>query len=230
MLQKIVDTPLFGILLSLIAFEIGVAISKKWKYSFLNPILIASILIIGFLLFTGISLETYNKGGNLISLFLGPVTVVLAVPLYKQVENLKKYLFPILGGIFVGVVTAICSVIASAKLLDLGQVLWTSLVPKSISIPMGIEVSRQIGGIPSVTIIAIVVTGITGAVTSPLVCKFFRIKDPVAQGVATGTASHALGTSKAMEMGEIQGAMSSLSIGVAGVITAIIAPTILFII
>ena len=221
------NSPLFGILLSLVAFEIGVAIHKKWKYSLLNPLLIANVLIIGFLCATGISLETYNLGGDYISFFLGPVTVVLAVPLYRQLENLKKFWFTILAGITVGSLTSVLCVILCGKLLGLGKVLTLSLLPKSITIPMGSVVSEQIGGIPSVTIIAITITGITGAVTAPMVCKFFRIKNPVAQGVATGTASHALGTSKALEMGEVQGAMSSLSIGIAGVFTAVVAPVLL---
>ena len=219
--------PLFGILLSLIAFEIGVALHKKWRYSLVNPLLIANILIIGFLCITGISYDTYKVGGDYISFFLGPVTVVLAVPLYKQIQNLKKYWVSILTGICVGSLTSIFCVIATSKIFGLSETLMLSILPKSITIPMGSVVSEQIGGIPSVTIIAITITGITGAVISPIVCKFFRIKNPVAQGVATGTASHALGTSRALEMGEVQGAMSSLSIGIAGVFTAIVAPIIL---
>ncbi|MCQ2063883.1 MAG: LrgB family protein [Fibrobacter sp.] len=221
------NSPLFGILLSLIAFEIGVALHKKWRYSLVNPLLIANVLIIGFLCVTGTSYDTYKVGGDYISFFLGPVTVVLAVPLYKQLQNLLKYWFSILMGIFVGSLTSIFCVIGCSKILGLSNTLMLSILPKSITIPMGSVVSEQIGGIPSVTIIAITVTGITGAVTAPIVCRFFRIKNPVAQGVATGTASHALGTSRALEMGETQGAMSSLSIGIAGVFTAIVAPIIL---
>ena len=216
--------PLFGILLTLIAFEIGVALHKKWRHSLVNPLLIANILIIGFLCVTGISYETYKVGGDYISIFLGPVTVVLAVPLYKQIQNLKKYWFSILAGICVGSLTSIFCVIATSKIFGLSETLMLSLLPKSVTIPMGSVLSEQIGGIPSVTIIAITVTGITGAVTAPLVCRFFHIKNPVAQGVAVGTASHALGTSRALEMGEVQGAMSSLSIGVTGVFAAIVTP------
>ena len=226
-MRALIDTPLFGILLTLVAFEIGVLVSRKWKYAILNPILIANVLIVGFLLSTGISLESYNIGGNYISLFLSPATVILAVPLYKQISKLKNYWKPILAGIAIGSLTSIACVIFFCKLLGLSHTLMLSILPKSITIPMGSVVSAQIGGIPSVTIIAITVTGITGAVTAPIVCKFFRIKNSVAQGVAIGTASHALGTTKAMEMGEVQGAMSSLSIGLAGLFTAIVAPVIL---
>lgn len=226
-MSAIINSPLFGILLTLVAFEIGVTISKKFRYSFLNPLLIANILIVGFLLLTGISLESYNVGGDYISVLLSPATVVLAVPLYKQISKLKQFWEPILAGIFAGSLTSMACVIVVSRLVGLSETLMLSLLPKSITIPMGSVVSEQIGGIPSVTIISIVVTGITGAVAAPAVCRFCRIKHKVAQGIAIGTASHALGTTKAMEMGEVQGAMSSLSIGIAGLFTAIVAPIIL---
>jgi predicted murein hydrolase (TIGR00659 family) len=226
-MNAIINSPLFGILLSLVAFEIGVTISKKFKYSFLNPLLIANILIVGFLLTTGISLESYNVGGDYISVMLSPATVVLAVPLYRQISKLKQFWKPILAGIFAGSLTSLACVIVASKLIGLSDTLMLSLLPKSITIPMGSVVSAQIGGIPPVTIIAITITGITGAVAAPAVCRFCRIKHKVAQGIAIGTASHALGTTKAMEMGEVQGAMSSLSIGVAGLFTAIVTPIII---
>jgi predicted murein hydrolase (TIGR00659 family) len=226
-MNAIINSPLFGILLTLVTFEIGVTISKKFKYSFLNPLLIANILIVGFLLFTGISLESYNVGGDYISVMLSPATVVLAVPLYRQISKLKQFWKPILAGIFAGSLTSLACVIVVSKLVGLSETLMLSLLPKSITIPMGSVVSAQIGGIPPVTIIAITITGITGAVSAPAVCRFCRIKHKVAQGIAIGTASHALGTTRAMEMGEVQGAMSSLSIGVAGLFTAIVTPIII---
>ena len=226
-MNAIINSPLFGILLTLVTFEIGVTISKKFKYSFLNPLLIANILIVGFLLITGISLESYNVGGDYISVMLSPATVVLAVPLYRQISKLKQFWKPILAGIFAGSLTSLACVIVVSKLVGLSETLMLSLLPKSITIPMGSVVSAQIGGIPPVTIIAITITGITGAVAAPAVCRFCRIKHKVAQGIAIGTASHALGTTKAMEMGEVQGAMSSLSIGVAGLFTAIVTPIII---
>ena len=218
---------MFGIILTIIAFEIGVSIRNKWRNPLLNPILIATILIIGFLTITGISYDTYKVGGDYISFFLGPVTVLLAVPLYRHIQALKNAWIPILAGIVVGSTVSIVCVIACAKIFGISKTLMLSLIPKSITIPMGSVVSEQIGGIPSITIVSIVITGITGAVTAPLVCRFFRIKNPVAQGVAIGTSSHALGTTKAMEIGEVQGAMSSLSIGVAGVVTVFITPVLL---
>ena len=226
-MNAIINSPLFGILLTLVTFEIGVTISKKFKYSFLNPLLIANILIVGFLLITGICLESYNVGGDYISVMLSPATVVLAVPLYRQISKLKQFWKPILAGIFAGSLTSLACVIVVSKLVGLSETLMLSLLPKSITIPMGSVVSAQIGGIPPVTIIAITITGITGAVSAPAVCRFCRIKHKVAQGIAIGTASHALGTTRAMEMGEVQGAMSSLSIGVAGLFTAIVTPIII---
>ena len=225
-MNAIINSPLFGILLTLVAFEIGVLISQKFKYSFLNPLLIANILIVGFLLITGISLESYNVGGDYISVMLSPATVVLAVPLYRQIQKLKQFWEPILAGIFAGSLTSIGCVIFFSKILGLSSTLMLSILPKSVTIPMGSVISAQIGGIPSVTIIAITVTGITGAVTAPAVCRLYHIKHKVAQGIAIGTASHALGTTRAMEMGEVQGAMSSLSIGIAGLFTAVVAPVI----
>lgn len=225
-MNAIINSPLFGILLTLVAFEIGVLISQKFKYSFVNPLLIANVLIVGFLLITGISFESYSVGGDYISVMLSPATVVLAVPLYRQIQKLKQFWKPILAGIIAGSLTSIGCVIFFSKILGLSGTLMLSILPKSVTIPMGSVISAQIGGIPSVTIIAITITGITGAVAAPAVCKFCHIKHKVAQGIAIGTASHALGTTRAMEMGEVQGAMSSLSIGIAGLFTAVVAPVI----
>ena len=189
--------------------------------------LIASILLIGFLLLTGVSLETYNIGGDYISIFLAPATAVLAVPLYKQLDNLKKNIIPIVIGIFTGCIVSFALVSLCVFIFEIDVVLHYSLLPKSITIPMGMELSRIIGGIPSITIASIVITGITGGVVAPIVCKVCKIKHPVAQGIAIGTSAHAIGTAKALEMGEVQGAMSSLAIGVCGVFTTILTPILL---
>lgn len=223
-MMELIRMPLFGILLSIAAFEIGIFIQKKTRVSLLNPLLIAVLGIMGLLALTGIPYEAYNQGGQYIHFMLGPATVILAVPLYRQLDLLKRNLVPILGGITVGCVTAITSVIVLSRLFDLEESISISMIPKSVTTPIGIEVSRQIGGIPSVTVALIVVTGIFGAVAGPTVCRLFRVKEPMAVGTALGTASHALGTTKAMELGETQGAMSSLSIGVAGLITVFLAP------
>ncbi|SHG92012.1 LrgB family protein [Tepidibacter thalassicus] len=223
----LINTPLFGILISIIAFEFGIFINKKTKLAIFNPLLISILTIIIFLLKFNINLSVYNKGANFISFFLSPATVILAVPLYKQLNILKSNLIPILIGISIGCITAIISVSFLIKLFNISNDIGLSLIPKSITTPIGIEVSRQIGGIPSITVVAIIITGILGAIIAPVVCKIFKIKNKIAVGIAIGTSSHALGTTKAMEIGEIEGAMSSLSIGIAGLITVFLAPALI---
>lgn len=220
------DSPYFGILLSILFFELGLLIYKKTKISFCNPLLLATSGMVAFLLIFDIDVAYYDRGGSLILFFLGPATVILAVPLYKQLDLLKKHFIPILAGIFVGCITAIVSVISFARLFGINQMIEISLMPKSVTTPIGIELSKQLGGIQGITVVAIVITGILGAVIAPIVCKIFKIENPVARGIAIGTASHAGGTTKAVEMGETEGAMSGLAIGIAGIITALIAPII----
>lgn len=222
-----ISSPLFGILISLLAFEIGFWINKKTKISLLNPILIALVVIVFVLKTFDITFEDYKKGGDIISFFLAPATVALAIPLYKNIRLLKENALPIIGGIFVGCSVGVTSIILLARAFELDVLLGLSLVPKSVTTPIGIEVSKQIGGIPEITVAAIIITGLTGAIIAETVFKFMKIKDPVAIGIAIGTSSHALGTSKAIEIGEAEGAMSSLAIGLAGLMTAIVAPIII---
>lgn len=226
-MNEVLETPFFGIVLTIVAYEVGVFLSCRFKLAVCNPMLVASVLLVGFLLVTGVDLETYNLGGDYISIFLGPATAVLAVPLYKQLHRLKADFVPILFGIGVGSLTSFGLVLLFAYVFDLQDVLTFSLIPKSITIPMGVELSREIGGIPSISVASIVISGISGGVVAPAVCKVCRIRRPVAQGIAIGTASHAVGTAKALEMGEVQGAMSSLAIGVTGIVTCILVPILL---
>lgn len=225
-MKEVFSTAVFGVMISLLAFEIGLFINRKTKKSFLNPLLIAIVLVIMVLKIFDISLETYNKGGQIISFLLAPATVALAVPLYKNFVLLKKNAIPILVGIFSGCVVSITSIILLCKAFNIEKILSFSLVPKSVTTPIGIEISKQMGGIPEITVAAIVLTGITGAIMAQSVFKVLKINDPVAIGIAIGTSSHALGTSKAIEMGEIEGAMSGIAIGVAGLVTVLIAPII----
>jgi predicted murein hydrolase (TIGR00659 family) len=215
---------LFGIILSLISFEIGLFIYKKTKSPIFNPLLIAIILVIAFLLVFNIDYETYNRGGQFINMFLGPATVALAVPLYKKINLLKKYFLPIFIGIFVGSCISILSIILISKYLGFDTIITASLVPKSVTTPIGVELSNQLGGNASITVLSILISGVSGAVIGPIVCKLFKINNTIAIGIALGTASHAVGTTKALEMGETEGAMSSLSIGIAGIITVFLAP------
>lgn len=215
---------IFGIGITVLTYKIGVFIYKHTGLVFLNPILISIALIIVVMRSLNISLEFYNQGGKWINLLLFPATVVLAVPLYEQLDLFRKHAVPILAGITVGSLSGMAGIIFLADLLGLSKLLTTSLLPKSITTPIGIEVAKQIGGNPQITVMSIVITGILGAVIGPLVCDTAKIKDPVAVGTAMGTAAHAVGTSKALELGIVQGAMSSLSIGIAGLLTVFLAP------
>lgn len=222
-----VNVPVFGILITLVAYEIGVLINKKTKQPLFNPLLIAIGLIIVFLMATGIEYDTYNQGGSIISFLLGPATVVLAIPLYKQIDKLKESGVAVVVGILVGCVTALVGVFYLNKLIGIVDPVAISLFPKSVTAAISSEISNQLGGIPALTIAVTVLTGITGNVLGPTLVKVFRIKDEVATGIALGTASHAIGTAKAMQMGEVQGAMGSLAISVAGLFTVFLAPILL---
>ena len=224
-MEILTENTLFGIMISLLAFEAGLLIYKKTKFPLFNPLLIAIALVIGFLLVFNIDVDVYNKGGQFINMFLGPATVVLAVPLYKQLNLLKKHLLPILLGILLGSSIGISSVILLANIFGLEKVLTISLLSKSVTTPIGIEITNQLGGLTPVTVLSIVISGIIGSIIGPILCKKFKIHDKVAIGIALGTASHAVGTSKALELGETEGAMSSLSIGIAGIMTVFLAPT-----
>jgi len=206
---------------------LGQFISKKTKVALCNPLLVAITLVVLILLLLKIPLDTYNNGGRIISFFLAPATVILAVPLYNKINNLKEFAFPVLIGIFIGSVAGILTVISLGNLLNLDKTLILSLIPKSVTTPIGIELSAKINGIPSITVSAIIITGIIGAVFSPIILKVFKINNKIAVGISIGTSSHALGTTKAVELGETEGAMSGLSIGVAGIITVIVAPLII---
>ena len=223
-MEILTENILFGIIISLLAFEAGLLIYKKTKFTLFNPLLIAIALVISFLLIFKIDVDVYNKGGQFINMFLGPATVVLAVPLYKQFHLLKKHLLPILIGILIGSSIGISSVILLANIFGLDKVLTISLLSKSVTTPIGIEITNQLGGLAPVTVLSIVISGIIGSIIGPLLCKKFKINDKVAIGIAIGTASHAVGTSKALELGETEGAMSSLSIGIAGIMTVFLAP------
>jgi predicted murein hydrolase (TIGR00659 family) len=223
-MNDIITSPLFGVLISLIAYEIGSFIKQKLKLSIFNPLLIATIIIIVFLSKFSIKYTDYNIGGQVISFFLAPATIALALPLYKKFALFRKNALPILLGIFCGATSGIVCIIILSKLFGLSDVLTKSLIPKSITTPIGMALSSQLGGIPSVTVFAIVITGILGSITGPFLSKLLKLEDKVAMGIAMGASCHAVGTAKAMEIGEIEGAMSSLTIAISGIITVLIAP------
>lgn len=211
----------FGVFISFISYGLGTLLKKKFKIAIFNPLLIAIIITIAALLFLGVDYEKYNAGAKYISYLLTPATICLAVPLYEQFELLKKNYKAVLIGITGGVVTSLVSVLLLALLFNLGHSSYVTLLPKSITTAIGIVVSEELGGYVALTAAVIIITGVLGNILAEGVCKLFRITDPVAKGVAIGTSSHAVGTTKAMELGEIEGAMSSLSIVVAGILTVI---------
>ncbi len=227
-MQEIINKPFVWIALSILTYEIGILIQKRVKNPIANPLLIAMLLMIGILVATGTPVETYNTGGSFISMCLSPATVVLAVPIFRQMEVLKRNLLPILAGALVGSLVSMGSVFALCRLFGLEDKLTASLLPKSITTAIAQDVSSVLGGIPSVTVICVCLTGILGAIALPSFLKLVRISDPVATGIAIGTASHAVGTSRAIQLGETEGAMSGLAIGIAGIITAVLASVIPF--
>lgn len=214
----------FGLFISIFAYLIGMWLKKKLGWGILNPLLVAIILVIAFLAATGIPYEEYNKGAGYISYFLTPATVCLAIPLYKQLRLLKDNLVAVLAGILSGVAGSALSIFLLSMLFKLDHVYYVSLLPKSITTAIGMGVSEEAGGIVTITIVSIIITGILGNITAESWFKLIGIKDPIAKGLALGTSAHAIGTAKALEMGEIEGAMSSLSIAVAGLTTVVVVP------
>ena len=223
-MYNILDTPIFGIIVTILFFNISLYIQRKTKNPILNPLLLSILGIILFLKISKIPYENYKIGSDTISYFLGPVTIVLAVPLYKQFDLFKKHMIEILAGICCGVVSSFVSIIIIGKITNSNVDIINSLIPKSITTPMGLSLTNTLNGIDAITVVAIVLTGILGAIIAPIVFKIGNINHPVAKGIALGTSAHALGTTKALEMGEVEGAMSGLSIGVAGIITVILIP------
>lgn len=214
--------PLFGITLTILAFCFGVFLNQKTKSPIVNPLLIAIIFVITILKLFDIPLQAYNNGGNIINMFISPATAVLGYSIYKQVTILKKYLIPIVAGCFVGSLASVGGVYGLCKLLSMENTLLSTLIPKSVTTAIAVEISEQLGGVPAITVAIVIITGVLGAVSGPFLIKIFHIDHEVAQGVAFGTASHAVGTSKALELGEVQGAMSGIAIGVSGIITVIL--------
>ena len=214
----------FGLLLSLGAYMLGLFIRKKTGADLANPLLIAAVLVIAVLLLLRIPYESYYESARYLGYLLTPATICLAVPLYKQLQLLKKNLAALLTGILSGVAASLLCILSIGALFHLSKSQVITLLPKSITTAIGIAVSEENGGLPALTAAAIVITGVTGCVTGPLLCRIFRIREPMAKGLAFGVASHAIGTSRALEIGEIEGAMGSLAIAVAGIITAVIIP------
>lgn len=220
MKELLCNNQLFGIVLCCAAFIAGQWLNRLCKGNVLvNPLLISMLLCITALLVFDIPLEWFDKGGSIINMLLLPTTALLAVGIYNQRKVLKQNFWPVVIGCFVGCVANAASVTALCRLFGVGDQLTKTLLPKSVTTPIAVALSEQLGGIPSITVAAVVITGVTGTVLAPVLAKLLRMHDPVQVGVAIGTSSHALGTSMAITLGEVQGAMSSVSIGVCGLLT-----------
>lgn len=209
----------FGVFVTLAAYFLGLKVKEKTGLAIMNPLLIAIVLVMLLLRGLDIDYAVYNQSARLVSSLLTPATVCLAVPLYEQLQLLKRHKAAILTGVISGVLTSLVCVLVLAMLFGLDHAAYVTLLPKSITTAIGMGVSEQLGGHVSITVAVIIITGVIGNMIAESVCRAFHITDPIARGVAIGTASHAIGTTKAMELGEVEGAMSSLSIVVAGVLT-----------
>ncbi len=221
-METLLFHPFFGIIITIIFYAAGTYIRKKFPSPFLNPLLIATVLLILLFSFTPITLEQYEAGGNVISMFIVPATVVLALSMYFQWDLLKKNILPIIAGCLAGSAASLFSVWGMCRLFEIDEQVRFSLLPKSVTTAIALELSEQKGGIPSITVFAVILTGIISMVLSPFIIRLFRLKNPVAVGVALGTSGHALATTKALEIGETEGAMSGISLVLAGVLTSIL--------
>lgn len=221
-MKELIDNSVYiGVLISLASYALGVWLRKKTGMSFFNPLLVSIILVILFLSVSGISYSTYAESADYISFLLTPATICLAVPLYEQFKLLKKNWKAVVAGIVSGVVSSLVCIFLMALLFRFDHQTYVTFLPKSITTAIGMGVAEELGGYVSLAVVVIVITGVLGNVIAEAVLKLFKIEEPIAKGIAIGSSSHAVGTAKAMEIGQIEGAMSSLSIVVCGLLTVI---------
>ena len=213
-----------GVTLSLLAYMVGAALKKKFRLGLLNPLLVSIAITILVLLVGEIDYEVYNESAKYLSYLLTPATVCLAIPLYEQWSLLKKNYKAVLCGLLAGAVTSMATVFALSKICGLSHEEYVTLLPKSITTAIGMGVSEELGGYVTITVAVIILTGVLGNMMGELICKVFHITEPIAKGIAYGASAHAIGTAKAMELGEVEGAMSGLAIAVSGILTVILAP------
>ena len=211
----------FGVTVSLVTYLIGTFLQNKFRLAIFNPLLVSIAATILILIVSKIDYAAYNEGAKYLTYLLTPATVALAVPLYEKLDLLRQSWKAIVCGILSGVLTTLCSILAMSVAFSLSHAEYVTFLPKSITTAIGMGVSEELGGNAGLTAVIIIITGVLGNATAPAVCKIFRINDPIARGIAIGTSSHAAGTAKAMEMGDIEGAMSSLAIVVSGLLTVV---------
>ncbi len=215
------NTVYWAVLVSLASYLLGKFLQDKTRIVLFNPLLFSTVFTVLFLLILHIDYNTYYEKADYLYYLLTPTTVCLAVPLYEQIKPLKQNWLAIILGILSGVIACLLSILGFAMIFNFSHTMYVTILPKSITTAMAMGVSEELGGISSLTVPIVIMTGITGNIIAELVCKIFGIKEPIARGLAIGSASHAMGTAKAIEIGEIEGAMSSLSIAVAGVMTVV---------
>ena len=221
MKEMLCNSTFLGVMISILTYELGRLLKKKFKLAIFNPVLISIISVILLLLFFDVDYTSYNEGAKYLSYLLTPATVCLAIPLYEQLELLRENAKAIIIGLVSGVITSLVCVLALSLLFHLDHQAYVTLLPKSITTAIGMGVSEEMGGMVTITVAVIIITGVLGNMIAESICKIFRIEEPIAKGIAIGSSAHAIGTAKALEMGEIEGAMSSLSIVVAGLLTVI---------
>lgn len=221
-LDAATQSPMFGLCLTIFSFEAGRWVQKKTGWTLAHPLPLATIFCIAVLVAFGIPYERYAAGGDVINMMLGPVTALLALGIYEQAAVLKRYFVPVLLGCTAGSLTSILSVLGLCRLFGLDAAITAALMPKSCTTPIALGIAESHGGIGAIAAAAVFFAGTTGAIFAPMMAKVLRVTDPVAQGLATGACSHALGTTKAREMGQVQGAMSSIAIGVCELISVLI--------
>lgn len=223
MIDTLTATPFFGLGLSLLCWILAVKFQEKTGLLVCNPVLVSSLLVILVLVVFRIPLENYNLGGDIIKMLLSPATAVLALNIYQQRKVLKEHFWPVVLGCLVGSLASILGVQLMCRMFQTESALLNSLLPKSVTTAIAVSISESNGGLPGLTAAAVCVTGIEGAMLAPFFAKIFHVTDPVAEGVAIGACSHAVGTSKALEIGPLQGAMSSIALCICGIITSLIA-------
>ena len=221
MKEVIVNSAFFGAVISLAAYFIGLRVKSRFKVAIANPLLIAIVLTIGALLIFDIDYQVYNASAKYLNWLLTPATVCLAIPLYQQLQLLKKNVRAILLGILAGVLTSLSCILAMALLFGLDHAQYVTLLPKSVTTAIGMGVAEELGGYPSIAAVVIILTGVLGNIFAESFLRLLGVKESVARGLAIGTSSHALGTTRALELGETEGAMSSLSLVVAGLMTVV---------
>lgn len=220
----LINGNIFGILITIFSFYVGVLIQKKLNLKFLSPMITSSFIIISVLLIFNIPYESYKKGADLITFFVAPATIVLCIPLYKNIGIIKKYFFPIFLGCFFGILFSVVVTYFLCNLFGINREILLSLFPKSVTSSIGYEVSKKIGAVVELTMLFIIICGVIGYCVGEILFKIFKIENKIAKGVALGTSSHVLGTVKAVELGEIEGAISTVSITVSGIIAVVLIP------